>query len=299
MSNEIEVKGATKLFDDTRAISNLNFSSVKGINIILGPNGAGKSTLLRCIDGLYKLDNGSVRVRGSDPYVDDKVRKEMSYLSDNYALYDYLDVKSNIIFFGRIYGMKDYEIMEKAKGILAELNATQYINSKIYALSRGTKQKISLCRALINDPQILLLDEPTAFLDANSSDSIRRIMQRFGKEKRTVILVTQKLDEVTRFNCRVSIINKGVIVKDSSTTGLYSTILKDSFVNIRLGKPVGHDIVKKTPGFISSNDKAATMLKIKVDSYKDINKAVEYLIGKNAFIISIDYIEPLIESLSW
>ena len=299
MQPEIEVKGAVKKFGKTIGINNLTFSSIPGVNIILGPNGAGKSTLLRCIDGLYRIDKGTVNVMGADPYGNDPLRSTMSYLSDNYALYDYLTVEDNLKFFGRLYGIDDAATSERSKGILKELNALEYLNSRIYELSRGTKQKIALCRALLNNPSILLLDEPTAFLDANSSESIRKILQKFGREKKTVILVTQKLDEVTRFNCRVAVINKGRIVKDSTTSGLYSTILKNSFVNIRLASPISKSTATGIPGFNSSNESEATNIKIKIRSYRDINRAVEYLIDNGAYIVSIDYIEPLIESLSW
>lgn len=299
MNFDIIVKDAVKSFGNTRAVNRLSFDSVPGVNIILGPNGAGKSTLLRCIDGLYRLDHGTLTVMGINPYTDNGIKTDMSYLSDNYALYDYLDVKSNLKFFGRLYKLGDRNIIERSRGILKKLNASEYFDKKVYTLSRGTKQKIALCRALLNDPSILLLDEPTAFLDANSSDSIRRILQEFSEEKRTIIWVTQKLDEVTRFNCRVAVINKGKIIKDSTTSGLYSTMLRNSFINIRLANPIKYEIAKRIPGFYSSNSKEPNAVKIKIRKYSDINNALEYLIDKKAFVVSVDYIEPLIETLSW
>ena len=299
MRHDIEVKSAVKSFGSIKAIDGLSFASTPGVNIILGPNGAGKSTLLRCIDGLYRLDRGSVRVEGADPYRDDGLKNGMSYLSDNYALYDHLNVRNNMRFFGRLYGLDDAETDRRTRRILKELNATEYMNFKVDELSRGTKQKMALCRALLNDPKILLLDEPTAFLDSNASESIRKLLHQFSDEKRTIILVTQKLDEVTRFNCRVSVIRKGRIIKDSTTSGLYGTILRDSFVNIRLARPIAREIAKRAPGFRSMNSNPATVIRVKINSYRDINAAAQYLIDKGAFIVSIDYIEPLIESLSW
>ncbi len=299
MQFDVKVKDAVKSFGNLKAVNKLSFDSVPGVNIILGPNGAGKSTLLRCIDGLYRLDNGSLKVMGVDPYTDNGIRTRMSYLSDNYALYDYLDVKSNLKFFGRLYKMNDRNTIERSREILKKLNALEYFDKKVYELSRGTKQKIALCRALLNKPDILLLDEPTAFLDANSSESIRKLLQEFSEEKKTIIWVTQKLDEVTRFNCRVAVINKGNIIKDSTTSGLYSTILRNSFVNIRLASPIKHEIAKRIPGFYSSNSREPNAIKIKIRKYSDINKALDYLIDKKAFVVSVDYIEPLIETLSW
>ncbi|MEM0094560.1 MAG: ABC transporter ATP-binding protein, partial [Candidatus Micrarchaeaceae archaeon] len=210
---EIVVDKAVKKFGDTSALAGVDFVASKGINIILGPNGAGKSTLLRCIDGLYKLDSGSIRVFGADPYVDDKIRHRISLLTENYALYDDLTVEDNFLFFGRLYGLEKSYIIEKAKSLLKAFDALEYLHSGVGTLSRGTKQKVAISRAMLNDPEVLLLDEPTAFLDVHASNEVRNSLLDFTKSGGTVVFVTQRIEEVARFNAKIYIMNKGRIVK--------------------------------------------------------------------------------------
>ncbi len=253
MDNSIRVSNIVKRFGKTVALNKANFSSVKGINIILGPNGAGKSTLLRCIDGLYRVDSGSVVVNGVDPYKNDSVKSKLSLLTDNYALYDFLSVENNMKFFGRLYGLKDKDTAEKTREVLKELEALQYLDKKVYELSRGTKQKVAFCRAVLNEPDVLLLDEPTAFLDAHSAEMVRRILFGYEKEGKVIVFVTQKLDEVTRFNGKISIIKNGSIVKETTTEGLYNVVLKNTLVNIRLARPFRIELAKKITGFAEAN----------------------------------------------
>lgn len=298
MDSAIRVRSIVKAFGKTMALSKVNFSSSKGINIILGPNGAGKSTLLRCIDGLYKVDSGSVRVLGEDPYQNALIKNKVSLLTDNYALYDFLTVADNLKFFGRLYGIKDKDILEKGKDILGSLDALQYFNRKVNELSRGTKQKVAFCRSILNDPDVLLLDEPTAFLDAHSAESMRKILLGFEKQGKTILFVTQKLDEVTRFDGKISIIKSGSVIKETTTEGLYNLVLKNTKVNIRLAKPLPIKAVKAIDGFVEANSQTPTMLKFKVSDYKQINRIISALMKHGGNIVSVDYIEHLIDDLS-
>jgi ABC-type multidrug transport system ATPase subunit len=298
MESPITVSSIVKSFGKTVALNRVNFSSVRGINMILGPNGAGKSTLLRCIDGLYRVDSGSVRVLGENPYKNSAIKNKVSLLTDNYALYDFLTVADNLKFFGRLYGMKDGETLEAGREILESLDAIEYMYRKVYELSRGTKQKVAFCRSILNSPDILLLDEPTAFLDAHSAESMRRILLDYEKEGKTILLVTQKLDEVTRFDGRISIIKAGRLVKQISTEGLYKLVLRNTKVNVRLARPLDLKAVKRIDGFVESNSEMPTMLKFKVNDYRQINRIISSLIERGAHIVSVDYIEHLIDDLS-
>ena len=279
MDSAIVVSNIEKRFGKTVALKNLNYRSAKGVNIILGPNGAGKSTLLRCIDGLYRVESGKITVLGVDPYRDDTIKSRLSLLTDNYALYDFLSVRNNLGFFGRLYGMSDEATLAKSMDLLKKLDALEYLDRKVYELSRGTKQKVAFCRAVLNDPEIILLDEPTAFLDAHSADMVRKILLGYEKEGKTIVFVTQKLDEVTRFDGKISIIRAGRIVKETTTEGLYKTVLKNTMVNIRLAKPLNHASVKKIPGFVDANQNKPTLIKFQVRNYRDIARILKELLA--------------------
>ncbi|MDE1865039.1 MAG: ABC transporter ATP-binding protein [Candidatus Micrarchaeota archaeon] len=298
MRSDISVKSAVKSFGKTVALSRVDFSSAKGMNMILGPNGAGKSTLLRCIDGLYHVDSGSVTVLGENPYKNTRMKDKISLLTDNYALYDFMTVRDNLKFFGRLYGLGGGETISIAKDVLARLDATEYIDRKVAELSRGTKQKVAFCRAVLNDPDILLLDEPTAFLDAHSAEAMRRILLDCEKRGKTILLVTQKLDEVTRFNAKIAIIRKGKMVKETSTEGLYSLVLKKVNVDFRLARPLALKQARRIRGFYRANSDNATLISFRVSNYKDINRILKSLMGFGAIIASVDYVEHLIDDLS-
>ena len=295
----VVVKNLYKRFGNTVALNDISFRSVNGVNIILGPNGAGKSTFLRCVMGLFKPTSGSVKVLGKKPYFDDMVRKKIAMLSDNYALYDFLTVKQNLKFFGNLYKLSNGQVYSKSLAILKELGASQFFNRKVVELSRGTKQKVAFCRAILNEPDVLLLDEPTAFLDAISSEWIRDFIVNYGQKKKTVLFVTQKLDEVSRFNSRLVILKDGRIIEDTNTYNICAKIMKDSSVLIRFARPVTIAKLKRI-GFKFETMKGNTVSSAKfyINGYKDVNRLTEELIKNKAFILGIDYIEPLVERIS-
>ena len=299
MENAISVQNLYKKFGKTVALDGISFNSMEGVNIILGPNGAGKSTFLRCVIGLYKPSSGSVLVFGKRPYFDDEIRNKMALLSDNYALYDFLTVKQNLRFFGNLYKLNDNEIYEKSKKILKEMDALKFFDRKVVELSRGTKQKIAFCRAMLNDPDVLLLDEPTAFLDASSSEWIRNFILDYGKKKKTILFVTQKLDEVSRFNSRLVIMREGRIVEDTTTYNIYNEIMKSSSVLVRFARPVAVSVLKRTGfKFEAMESKEVSSAKFYINSYRDVNLLISKLIKNKAFVLGIDYIEPLVERIS-
>ena len=152
---------------------------------------------------------------------------------------------------------------------------------------------------MLNDPDVLLLDEPTAFLDASSSEWIRNFILDYGKKGKTILFVTQKLDEVSRFNSRLMIIRNGSIVEDTTTYNIYNEIMKSSSILIRFARPVKIEILKKIGyKFDAMESKEVSSVKFYIDSYKDVNNLLKKLMDKKVFILGIDYIEPLVERIS-
>ncbi len=299
VDGDIDANGISKHFGSVAAVSEVSLKSRRGINMVLGPNGAGKSTLLRCMDGLYKPDAGRISVLGTDPYLNHNLKAKLSLISDVYGLYDFLTVKDNIRLFGRLLGMRDNDISYRSQSILRDMDAMEYLNKRVETLSRGTKQKIAFCRAVLNDPDVLLMDEPTAFLDSKSSNYVREKVREYDKAGKTVVFVTQRIDEVTRFNSRILIMRKGKIVKDTNSEGLYEDVLRNSYVNIRLAKPVELKLLQSIKGFMRANSQKPTMFSLRIKGYKDISAALKQLLEKRAYVVSVDYVEPFIEELSF
>ena len=298
MNTNIELDAVSKRFGKKPALRSISFSAGIGITIVLGANGAGKSTLLRCIDGLYRPDSGSVSVMGLDPYKDQQLKSRLALLADSYGLYDFLSVTDNIIFFGRLYGMSKEESLSSAKPFLEEFDAVKYLNYKVGELSRGTKQKIAFCRSVMNDPEVLLLDEPTAFLDTKASGSIRDYIIR-NSRKKAVILVTQKMDEVTRYNARIMVIREGRLAADLDSERFYRTVLRNTEISVRLAKPISASAARRIRGFAGGNADEPSVVRIRIRNYYDVNSRLKELIGAGAMIVGVDYIEPAIEKLSF
>ncbi len=295
MKYAISINGIGKRFGNEYALKDISLELGKGITLILGPNGAGKSTLLRCMAGLYKPDEGRVKVLGKDPYSDAGIRKRISFMPDNYGLYDFLSVRDNILFFSRLYGVNDDTAISKAMETLKMLDADGYINTKVGQLSRGTKQKMLFCKALVNDPDVILLDEPTAFLDASSSAQVREALSDLAKAGKCVVFVTQRVDEATRFNSRICVIRNGRIIKDTDTRGLYNEVLSGITVSIRLARPIRQEIRSKLGKNVIIEN--GNIVKARIRDYRDINEVIERLIKNGAYIASVDYAEPIIEKL--
>ena len=238
MGFEVSAVRITKKFKNSVALDGASISAKNGISVIIGPNGAGKSTLLRCMGGLYRPESGTVRVFGKDPYKDDEIRNRVSLLSDNYALYDRLSVMKNLLFFGRLYGNSDVETMRISKDVLTRLDAYQYLNMKAEELSRGTKQKVAICRALLGSPDAFLLDEPTAFLDAVSAEKVHLMLEDFAASGKIILYATQRLNEATRFRANIFVIKKGRISRTLRYSDLYGSLLRGATVNIKLVDPI-------------------------------------------------------------
>ncbi len=291
--HSIELRNVTKAFGKILALKDLSFTPRNGISIILGPNGSGKSTLLKTIAGLYRPDSGSVKVLGVDPYSDYSIRSKISILTENYALYDFLTVRKNIEFFGALYGMDKKDSVESVRELMEELDILNLLDSKVQWLSRGTKQKVAFCRAIIPDPQVLLLDESTAFLDSRSSNAIRDYIQRNANRK-SIVFVTQKIDEATRMGGNIYIMKNGRIVISTNLSGMYKSIMNGATINIRFAKPVDYASLKNIEGIIQGNSKKASLVQLRVRNYKDINKAIDIIRGRGIDIVGIDYAEPFI-----
>jgi ABC-type multidrug transport system ATPase subunit len=210
----VVAKGLTKRFKDITAINDITFSMEEGsFNLLVGPNGSGKTTLERLIVGLYEPTEGSVKIFGEEASAAPvSVMAKVGYVGENYGLYDNLSVISNLLFFSRLLGIEKRQALERIDKLLSMLGAGEFVKRKVSTLSRGTKQKIAVCRALLANPRLLVLDEPTAFLDPESAEKLREALAELVKEGTTVVYATQRLDELSKFNADVLVLKKGKLV---------------------------------------------------------------------------------------
>jgi ABC-2 type transport system ATP-binding protein len=209
----ININKINKFYGKQQALTDVSFSLNKGEVVgFLGPNGAGKSTLMKIITCYLEQDSGKVQVCDLDTVEQNlKVKTKIGYLPEHNPLYTDMYIKEYLTFVGRIYKI------ENLNNLITEIIQKTGLNSeeskKIGKLSKGFKQRVGLAAALIHNPEILILDEPTTGLDPNQLVEIRNLIKEVGKDK-TVLLSTHVMQEVDKMCNRVIIINKGKIVDD-------------------------------------------------------------------------------------
>ncbi len=209
----IEVQNISKFYGNQKTLDGIDFTVNSGEIVgFLGPNGAGKSTTMKIITTYLKQDEGKVLVNGFDTINQaQEVKKSVGYLPEHNPLYLDMYVKEYLEFSARLHKINKKRIQEVIQ--LGELEAESH--KKIKELSKGYRQRVGLAVALLHDPEVLILDEPTTGLDPNQLVSIRNLIQEIGKSK-TVLLSTHIMQEVEAICTRVIIINKGKIVADDS-----------------------------------------------------------------------------------
>ena len=207
----IEVKNITKFYKDQKALNNVSFK-VKNAEIVgfLGPNGAGKSTMMKILTTYIEASEGSASVNGFNVTTDKKnVQKSVGYLPEHNPLYMDLYVKEYLNFNASVFGVSKSRIED----VVELTGLTPEAHKKIGQLSKGYRQRVGLANALLHNPDVLILDEPTTGLDPNQLVDIRNLIRTIGKEK-TIFLSTHIMQEVEAMCDRVIIINKGEVVAD-------------------------------------------------------------------------------------
>jgi ABC-2 type transport system ATP-binding protein len=232
----IIVENVKKLYGTQLALDDVSFEIKSGEIVgFIGPNGAGKSTMMKIICGYIPVTSGIVRVDNFDVVENSfEVRKHLGYLPEHNPLYPEMYVKEYLEFVGHIYKIK--ELRKRLSEIISKTGLGQEQHKKISALSKGYRQRVGLAQALIHDPAVLVLDEPTTGLDPNQIVEIRNLISEAGKSK-TILLSTHIMQEVEAICHRTIIINKGKIVANDSTQDIYQHSTSAQFtVMVELNK---------------------------------------------------------------
>ena len=217
----IEVENLTKIFGTFTAVDHITFDVKKGeIFGFLGANGAGKTTAMKMLIGISNPSAGKAKVAGYDVYHEtEKIKKSIGYMSQKFALYDDLTVKENIKFFGGIYGLSRKQIKNKTNQMIKELGLHDIADQLVGALPLGWKQKISFSVALIHEPKIIFLDEPTGGVDPITRRQFWEMIYKTASEGTTVFVTTHYMDE-SEYCDRVSIMVDGKIEALDTPTAL-------------------------------------------------------------------------------
>lgn len=217
----IEVRNLTKRFGPTVALTGVSFDVAGGEVLgLLGPNGAGKSTAMRVITCYLPADEGTITVAGHDTHAQSvAVRREIGYLPESAPLYQDMGVIEYLEFVGRMRGLDGGMLKTRTEKMISVCGLERMAHRTTGTLSKGYRQRVGLAQAMIHDPKVLILDEPTTGLDPNQIVEIRELIKRIGQEK-TIILSTHILPEVETTCTRVLIINEGAIVASGTPAEL-------------------------------------------------------------------------------
>jgi ABC-2 type transport system ATP-binding protein len=227
----ISVNGLSKTYGQQKAVDDISFNAVSGkILGFLGPNGAGKSTTMRMLTGYLQPSSGGAVLGGFDVQTQAlEMKRILGYLPENTPLYTDMYVQEFLTFVANTYQLDQPAI--KVKEVIEKVGLGAEQHKKIAMLSKGYKQRVGLAQAIVHDPKILILDEPTTGLDPNQLSEVRELIKNLGRNK-TVILSTHIMQEVEAVCEQVVVINKGKIVADSLLTDLKTKHKTDSLEDI-------------------------------------------------------------------
>ena len=232
MEEIISIKNISKSYGLAKAVDNLTLSVSKGEFFgFLGPNGAGKTTTIRMITGIIEPDGGNIEVAGLGRKERLKINKLIGVVPESRGFYDWMTGQEYLSFFAGIYQVGDKERISK---LLEEVDLSKNKNKKISAYSRGMKQRLGLARALINNPELLILDEPTLGLDPQGQEDIKNLLKKLNESGTTIFYSSHLLPEVENLCSRVAIINEGKLMAQGTIPELKASTKSQTLTDVFL-----------------------------------------------------------------
>lgn len=289
----IQVKNVTKKYGSTIAVDNISFEVKDGEVVgFLGPNGAGKSTTMNMITGFIEPTKGQIIINGNDiSKRPRKAKKEIGYMPENVPLYYELTPKEFVSYMAELKLVKRNERKQEVEKVIKEMGLEDVQNKLIRNLSRGYKQRVSMAGALVGNPDVIILDEPTVGLDPKQITEIRNLIKELGK-KHTVILSTHILPEASQICEKVIIINKGKIVAIDTPENLEKATKERNGISIIVEDPKGNmnklkDIIKEidTVEFVKDHEDGTKQYVITTSSDIDLRKKLFEILPKEEIVI--------------
>jgi ABC-2 type transport system ATP-binding protein len=246
----IEARDLAKSFSGRRALWDLSFSVERGeVFGLLGPNGAGKTTTLRILAGLIAPDSGSATVAGCEVRAgmpgSAELRGKIGLLTEQPGFYDRLTARENLVVFGKLQGLTAHEAGARGDKLMSRFALAQHATRPFAVLSRGMKQKLAIARALLHDPEVILLDEPTVGLDPEATREVRELIGELAAEKRTLVLCTHHLHEVERLCARSAFVAGRLLsIHDVKALGLESHRLR---ISLSVAAPQAEFALRRLP----------------------------------------------------
>ncbi|MBU0586570.1 ABC transporter ATP-binding protein [Candidatus Micrarchaeota archaeon] len=301
MKEAVSVLNISKAYrrgkNTVNALTDVSLSVKQGeIFGLLGPNGAGKTSLISILVGISEPEKGSAKIFGKDCVKESKeVQKNINVVSGFSGAPYHLSVEQCLIYYSMLYSVKDAK--PKIESFLKKLNIYESRDKTVDDLSSGMRQRYLIAKGLLNDPELLILDEPTVGLDVESAISVREIIKDLNKQGRTILLTTHNMFEAQELCDRVAFINHGRIMATGSPNALRTKILETRTVEIHCSNENEVVDILKSLGGVNALVKSPQIVHVNVDRYERMKDIMKMLAKCECEIYSINELEPTFEEI--
>lgn len=300
----LNVRNLKKTFNGKNGITDVNMSVRKGvIHALLGNNGAGKTTTMKCIAGMLFKDSGSIEIMGHDFADNDTALKsQIGFSFGTISFPKNLTGRECLRVYGAIRGLGGVELRSQVEELLVKTGITDIADRKVSHYSRGMLQKLDLAYALLGDPELLILDEPTAGLDPSSTEKFRELMKRLAAQGKTIVISDHQLSEVERICSDATIIKDGRTVLQSSIKGLLSEDTSCNKYSVNVSSINGNFIndVRKIGGVVSvdvpADENDTLIIKAKVDS-QFIEQIHRIAMSNEIDVLNVEILKKTLEDI--
>ncbi len=299
MDNAIVLKNISKTFrsggEMIKALNNVSLTIKEGeIFGLLGPNGAGKTSLISILAGILSPDAGEASVLGIDCINNaKKAQRHLNVISGFTGVLFTLSCEEALMYYCLLYNIKNPK--EKIEEVIRLTNLEDARKLEVEDFSSGMKQRFHIAKALLNDPKVLILDEPTVGLDVESAISIREIIKKLRKEGRTLLLTTHNMFEAEELCDRIAFINHGKILKLGTLAELKEEIIGERVIEVNCSEP--DTVIKNLSGLsgVSAYSRSSRLVHVSVDSYKRMKDIMKLLSRSKSEVYNVTALEPTLE----
>ncbi len=299
METLISTQSLCKSFNGFKAVHDVSLSVNAGeVLALLGPNGAGKTTTIRMIASILQPTTGSAKVAGFDvKEFPEKVRQSVGLLTEHHGLYNRMRAWEYLDFFARIYSLVQSSWEPRAEMLLSRYGLDRTLELRLGQYSKGMRQKLALVRALLHEPPVLLLDEPTSAMDPESAHLVRRSISDLRSNDRAIIVCTHNLHEAEALADRIAIIRRGVIIANDSSASLKRSLVGDPVMELKLGGSLD-GFADQLPEEITILDKGSHWLRYQTAIPEVTNPRVLELLSQASIpVITLSEIERSLEDV--
>jgi ABC-2 type transport system ATP-binding protein len=292
----IEAHELTKDFDTFRAVESISLDIPSGsVLALLGPNGAGKTTTVRMLTSIFQPTSGTARVAGFDVVkYPEAVRAHVGVLTEQHGLYERMRAIEYLDFFGQVYRLAAGVRRKRSLDLMERFGLTFALKKQLGEYSKGMKQKLALVRAMLHDPPVLLLDEPTSAMDPQSAKQVRDAIEELQRDKRTFLITTHNLAEAQLLADRIAIIRRGRIIANDDFAGLARHFAGEPLMELRVGGEI-NGLAKDISDMVAVEGSGTNWLKYRVADPTQTNPLLlKRLIEMGVLVVSL---APLTQSL--